>query len=49
MGDVKVRLTTRLKRGGAFLFLALVMLAHTVSVNANVQATPTSWRLYLTM
>ncbi len=38
MGDVKMRLTTRLERGGAFLFLALVMLASSMPASVNAQA-----------
>jgi len=38
MGDVKMRLTTRLERGGTFLFLALVMLASSVPDSVNAQA-----------
>jgi hypothetical protein len=38
MGDVKMRLTTRLERGGTFLFLALVMLASGASTSVNAQA-----------
>jgi len=39
MGDVKMRLTTRLERGGAFLFLALVLLVSSVPASVNAQAT----------
>ena len=38
MGDVKMRLTTRLERGGTFLFLALVMLASGPPTSVNAQA-----------
>ena len=38
MGDVKMRLTTRLERGGTFLFLALVLLASGVPISVNAQA-----------
>jgi len=37
MGDVKMRLTTRLERGGTFLFLALVMLASSVQASVSAQ------------
>jgi len=39
MGDVKMRLTTRLERGGAFLFLVLVLLASGAPTSVNAQAT----------
>ena len=39
MGDVKMRLTTRLERGGIFLFLALVLLASGAPTSVNAQAT----------
>jgi hypothetical protein len=38
MGDVKMRLTTRLGRGGTFLFLVLVMLASSMPASVNAQA-----------
>ena len=38
MGDVRMRLTTRLERGGTFLFLALVMLASGAPTRVNAQA-----------
>ena len=38
MGDWTMRLTTRLERGGAFLFLALVLLASSAPIRVNAQA-----------
>ncbi len=38
MGDWTMRLTTRLERGGAFLFLALVLLASSAPISVNAQA-----------
>jgi len=38
MGDVRKRLTTRLERGGAFLFLALAMLVNAMPASVNAQA-----------
>jgi hypothetical protein len=38
MGDVKMRLTTRLERGGTFLFLVLVLLVSSVPASVNAQA-----------
>jgi len=38
MGDVKMRLTTRLERGEIFLFLVLAMLANGMPASVNAQA-----------
>jgi hypothetical protein len=38
MGDVKMRLTTRLERGGTFLFLVLILLVSSVPISVNAQA-----------
>ena len=38
MGDWTMRLTTRLERGGAFLFLALALLMCSAPISVNAQA-----------